>query len=88
MPKESLGYVRLEWTCPNCGTRNPGPQNKCAGCGAPQPADTAFTQAPQEQLLTDQAEIARAVSGADVHCPYCGARNPAGSAPALSAAVT
>ena len=78
MPKESLGYVRLDWTCSNCGTRNPGPQTKCAGCGAPQPADVTFTQAAQEQLLTDQAEAARAAAGADVHCPYCGARNPAG----------
>jgi len=78
MPKETLGYVRLEWTCPNCGSRNAGPEKKCAGCGAPQPENVHFEQAAEEKLITDQAEIARAASGPDVHCPYCGARNPAG----------
>ncbi len=79
MPKETLGYVRLEWTCPSCGARNPGPQKTCGGCGAPQPQNVQFQQAPDEKLLTDQGEIARAAAGPDVHCPYCGTRNPAGA---------
>jgi len=79
MSKETLGYVRLEWTCPNCGAKNPGPQKLCAGCGAPQPEDVQFEQAAHEELITDEAEIARAKAGPDVHCAYCGARNPAGA---------
>lgn len=79
MAKKTLGYVQLEWTCPNCGTRNPGPQKQCASCGASQPDDVAFEQAPQEELITDEAKIAQAKAGPDIHCFYCGTRNPAGA---------
>jgi ribosomal protein L40E len=79
MTKKSLGYVKLEWTCPNCGTKNPGPQKTCAGCGAPQPEDVQFEQAAQEEIVTEEEEIRRAKSGPDFHCAYCGARNPAGT---------
>ena len=75
MAKKTVGYVQLEWACPRCATRNPGPQKFCNGCGGPQPADVQFTQAAQEKILTDTAEIARAKAGPDIHCPYCGARN-------------
>ena len=78
MTKKSIGYVRMLWTCPRCTTRNPGPQKFCNGCGGPQPADVAFEQAPEEELLTDAAEIAKAKAGPDQHCPYCSARNPGG----------
>jgi len=76
MTRKTLGYVHLEWTCPNCQRENPGPQKFCTGCGAPQPEDVDFHQAAEEKLLEDEAEIARAKAGPDVHCPYCGARNP------------
>jgi predicted nucleic acid-binding Zn ribbon protein len=76
MTRKTLGYVHLEWVCPNCQRKNPGPQKFCNGCGAPQPKDVEFVQAAQEELLTDEAEIARAKAGPDVHCPFCGARNP------------
>jgi ribosomal protein L40E len=79
LAKETVGYVRLEWTCPNCGAKNPGPQKLCSGCGAAQPADVKFEQAAQEEIITDEAELSRAQAGPDVHCPYCGARNPAGT---------
>ena len=79
MVKKTVGYVKLEWTCPRCGTRNPGPQKFCNGCGAPQPEDVVFEQPAQERLIEDKAELARAKAGPDVHCPYCGARNPAGA---------
>lgn len=75
--KETLGHVKLEWTCPRCGSKNPGPEPKCLGCGAPQAEDVDFEQAAQEELLTDEQEIARAKSGPDVHCAYCGARHRA-----------
>lgn len=79
MPQESLGFVKLEWTCPNCQTRNPGPQKTCSGCGSAQPPDVKFEQMQQEQFVTDQAEIEKAKAGADIICPYCQARNPAGT---------
>lgn len=77
MTKKSIGYVHMLWSCPRCTTRNPGPQKYCNGCGAPQPADVAFEQAPEEKLLADAEEIARAKAGPDIHCPYCNGRNPA-----------
>ncbi len=76
MAKKTIGYVHLEWSCPGCGTRNPGPQKFCNGCGAPQPEGVQFEQPAQEELVKDEAEIARAKAGPDVHCPYCNARNP------------
>lgn len=78
MARKTVGHVQLEWTCPRCQTRNPGPQKFCNGCGGPQPADVAFEQPAQEKLITDAAELARAKAGPDVHCPYCQNRNPAG----------
>jgi DNA-directed RNA polymerase subunit RPC12/RpoP len=80
MAKESLGFVKLEWTCPQCGSRNPGPEKTCLGCGAPQPENVHFVQAETQTLVTDEKEIAQAKAGADIHCAFCGARNPAGTA--------
>jgi predicted nucleic acid-binding Zn ribbon protein len=79
MARKTVGFVQLEWTCPRCQTRNPGPHKFCTACGGPQPSDVAFEQPAQEKLLTDAAEIARAKAGPDVHCPYCQNRNPAGA---------
>ncbi len=79
MVKKTLGYVELEWTCSQCGTRNPGPQKACSSCGSPQSKRVEFDQAPEEELITDEKEIARAKAGPDVHCAFCGARNPAGA---------
>jgi DNA-directed RNA polymerase subunit RPC12/RpoP len=79
MTKKNLGYVQLEWTCPACETRNPGPAKKCTNCGAPQPEDVQFEQAVQETLIKDEKLIEKAKTGPDVHCPYCGTRNPAGA---------
>jgi hypothetical protein len=33
-----------------------------------------------QELITDEAEIEAAKAGPDVHCAFCGARNPAGTA--------
>ena len=54
MAKKKLGYVELEWTCPNCGTRNPGPEQSCVNCGSPQPDDVHFEQARSAALATWQ----------------------------------
>lgn len=76
MARKTLGYVYMQWTCPRCETKNPGPQKFCNGCGGPQPDDIEFEQLAQEELIKDEAAIARAKVGPDVHCPYCEARNP------------
>jgi predicted nucleic acid-binding Zn ribbon protein len=79
MAKKTLGYINLIWTCPRCSTQNPGPQKFCNGCGGPQPADVQFEPPAEAKLITDQAAVAQAKAGPDVHCPYCGARNPGGA---------
>lgn len=77
MPKETLGYTYTYWTCPSCGTKNLGTLKTCSGCSAAQPENVQFEQAGDEKLITDQAEIAAAQIGPDIHCPFCGTRNPA-----------
>lgn len=79
MTKRSVGFIKLEWTCPNCNTRNPGPEKTCQNCGAPQPENVNFEVGASQELVTDSDEIKRAQAGADFHCSYCGARNPAGT---------
>ncbi|WKZ36120.1 MAG: zinc ribbon domain-containing protein [Anaerolineales bacterium] len=71
------GFVQLEWVCPNCDGRNPGPEKTCQSCGAPQPENVQFQRAAEEKIITDE-KVAEAVrSGADIHCGFCGTRNPA-----------
>ena len=76
MAKKSLGHVQLEWTCPNCDTRNRGNQKDCVNCGAPQPEDVKFEQTAKEELISDKETLAQAKIGPDIHCFYCGTRNP------------
>ncbi len=77
MAKETLGYMKLEWTCPRCNSRNPGPQKTCLSCGAPQPENVAFHLPEKQAIIEDEEEVIQVKKGADIHCPYCGARNPA-----------
>jgi ribosomal protein L40E len=77
--KETIGVVQLEWVCPNCSGRNPGPEKTCKNCGAPQPENVKFQRAADEKLITDSDTIKAAKSGADIHCGFCGTRNPAGA---------
>jgi len=77
MARKSLGYVKLAWTCDRCDGENPGPRRFCNSCGAPQPLDVEFHQPAQEIFVTKPEELEAAKAGADVHCPYCDARNPA-----------
>jgi len=79
MAKKKLGYVELHWECPNCGTINPGGETTCKGCTAPQPEDVKFFQASKQQLITSEEKLKRARAGADIHCGFCGTRNPAGA---------
>jgi len=78
MARKSLGFVPLIWVCPYCETQNPGPIKTCTSCGAPQPDDVEFLQVDEEKFnfIKDEALIRMAKAGPDIHCPFCGTRNP------------
>lgn len=76
MTKKSLGYVELEWTCPNCSGRNSGRERICVHCGAPQPQNVEFEQAAEEKIIEDATVVESANIGPDIHCAFCGTRNP------------
>ncbi len=78
MTQKSLGFIPLIWVCAFCETRNPGPIKTCTSCGAPQPDDVEFLQVDEEQFnfIKDEALIRMAKTGPDIHCPFCGTRNP------------
>jgi ribosomal protein L40E len=75
--RRTLGYIQNEWTCPNCGTRNKGAVKTCENCGAPQPENVQFELPAQQEFVKDEKQIEAAKAGADIHCPFCGTRNPA-----------
>ena len=77
MARRTLGYIQNEWTCPNCETRNKGSAKTCENCGAPQPENVQFELPSEQKFVTDEASINAAKAGADIHCPFCGTRNPA-----------
>lgn len=83
MARKTVGYVKLEWTCPRCGSKNPGPQKTCSTCGGPQPQETAFTQGAGQPIITSEDAEKIASQAADIHCPFCGTRN-AGNATVCS----
>lgn len=75
--RRTVGYVENQWTCPNCNSRNRGSLKTCENCGAPQPKDVKFELPSEQQLVKDEAALSAAQAGADIHCGFCGARNPA-----------
>lgn len=77
MQRRSKGVVQLEWVCPSCEGRNPGPVKTCENCGAPQPENVQFQRAVGEKIVTDEKAVKAAKAGADIHCGFCGTRNPA-----------
>jgi hypothetical protein len=77
--RETLGYVRLEWTCQRCGGKNPGPEKLCIHCGASLDEQDQFELPETQEFITDAEELKKAAAGPDIHCPYCETRNPAGS---------
>jgi len=79
MTQETLGYVRLEWTCQRCGGKNPGPEKLCIHCGASMDEQDQFKLPETQEFITDAEELKKAAAGPDIHCPYCETRNPAGS---------
>ncbi len=76
-PQRTLGYIENEWTCPNCNTRNKGSLKTCGNCGAPQPENVKFELPSEQNFVTDEASVKAAQAGADIHCGFCGTRNPA-----------
>jgi double zinc ribbon protein/zinc finger protein len=75
--RRTLGYIQNEWTCPNCNTRNKGGEKTCTNCGAPQPENVQFELGADQKFVTDEKQIQAAQAGADIHCGFCGTRNPA-----------
>lgn len=75
MAKKTLGYVEMEWICPRCGSKNPGPQKTCSTCGGPQPVEVKFQQRKAQQLIKGEEAEKIAQARPDVHCSFCGARN-------------
>jgi hypothetical protein len=75
--RRTLGYIQNEWTCPNCNTRNKGGSKTCENCGAPQPENVQFELPTEQEFVTEENQIEAARTGADIHCPFCGTRNPA-----------
>ncbi|MEX1247043.1 MAG: zinc ribbon domain-containing protein [Anaerolineales bacterium] len=77
MARKVKGYVELYWKCPSCANENLGSHAYCTSCGSPQPRNVDFHQGSKQQLITDPERLKRAKAGADIHCGYCGTRNPA-----------
>jgi ribosomal protein L40E len=75
--KQSKGFIQLEWVCPNCNSRNPGPKKACENCGAAQPENVQFYAPAEAKVIQDEAVAKIAKAGADIHCGFCGTRNPA-----------
>jgi len=75
--RRTLGYVQNEWICPNCSTRNKGGVKTCENCGAPQPENVQFELPSEQKFVTDENAVKAAQAGADIHCGFCGTRNPA-----------
>lgn len=75
--RRTVGYVENVWTCPNCGGENKGSLKTCDACGAPQPESVQFHLPSEQKLVKDEAALKAAQAGADIHCGFCGTRNPA-----------
>jgi ribosomal protein L40E len=75
--RRTLGYIQNEWVCPNCSTRNKGGSKTCENCGAPQPENVKFELGADQKFVTNEEQIKAAQAGADIHCGFCGTRNPA-----------
>lgn len=76
MARKSKGFIELEWTCPNCETRNKGFEKTCVNCGAPQPEDVQFEAPAEKKFVSEEKAEELRGRGADIHCGFCGTRNP------------
>ena len=76
MARKSKGFIELEWTCPNCETRNKGFDKTCVSCGAPQPDNVQFEAPSEKKFVSEEKASELRKRGADIHCGFCGTRNP------------
>lgn len=76
MARRSKGFIELEWTCPNCNTRNKGFDKTCVNCGAPQPENVQFEAPAEKKLVSEEKAAELRGRSADIHCGFCGTRNP------------
>lgn len=76
MARKSKGFIELEWTCPNCETRNKGFDKSCVNCGAPQPENVQFEAPAEKKFVSDKKADELRGRSADIHCGFCGTRNP------------
>jgi len=76
MDRRSKGFIELEWTCPNCDTRNKGSEKSCVNCGAPQPENVQFETPAEKKFVSGDKAGELKKRGADIHCGFCGTRNP------------
>ncbi|NTU65455.1 MAG: zinc ribbon domain-containing protein, partial [Chloroflexi bacterium] len=60
-----------------CGSKNPGTTKICASCGNVMSETDKFELPAQQELIKDEAVVAKAERGPDITCKYCGARNAA-----------
>ncbi len=79
MAQKIIGYREMTWTCPNCGTKNPGSARNCQSCGAAMGETTKFDSQNSAKVITDKKVVESAKKGPDIICAYCGNRNPAGT---------
>lgn len=76
MVQKSKGFIELEWTCQNCGTRNKGSVKTCVNCGAPQPDNVQFEAPAEKKFVSEEKASELKGHSADIHCAFCGTRNP------------
>jgi len=88
MSQKELGYIELQWTCPNCSHVNPGTTRVCEQCGAPQPEKVTFEQGAGSELRKDDAIKQAAQAGPDIHCPIAVHATPGTQKYAPNAAET
>lgn len=74
--EQSKGFIELEWVCPSCNSRNRGPVKTCENCGAAQPSNVQFYAPAEAKLIQDENAKRIASVGPDIHCGFCGTRNP------------
>lgn len=74
--RQSKGFIELEWVCPSCNSRNRGPVKTCENCGAAQPEKVQFYAPAEAKLIQDENAKRIASVGPDIHCGFCGTRNP------------
>lgn len=66
------------WDCPSCGHRgNRGPIINCAGCGVARDQTVEFYLPEDALAVTDEKQIAEALTGPDWQCEHCQTENHA-----------